>query len=182
MAEENKKTITTSNKQQNYRSDNKKQKFSKKKRGKRKQRDVGIDKQIVAIRRVSRSYKGGRRMRLSVMVVVGDGKGRVGAGLASGADVKLAEEKAYNKAKKNMVSVSLKGNTIPHEITYKKGAAKVFMKPAAPGTGVIAGGAMRPVLELVGVKDILTKVIGTSNKISNVYATIEALQNLISNK
>lgn len=174
MAEEKKQQKPTDRRSNSY-GGKKTRKFSKKKRN-----NDGLDKQIVAIRRVSRSYKGGKRMRLSVLVVVGDKKGRVGVGLAKGLDVKAADEKAYNKAKKNMVKVALKGTTIPHEIMYKKGAAKVFMKPAAPGTGVIAGGAMRSVLELVGVKDILTKVIGTSNKISNVYATIEALQNLIS--
>lgn len=148
-------------------------------RGKsRNNRKDDIEKKIVSIRRVSHTYKGGKRMSLSVLVVVGDKKGRVGAALGKGADVKSAEAKALNRAKKNMVKINLDGTTIPHQISYKKGAAKVFMKPARSGTGVIAGGSMRPVLELVGVKDILTKVIGTPNSISNVYATIEALQSL----
>lgn len=138
-----------------------------------------FDKRIVSIRRVTRVYKGGKRMRLSVMVVAGDKKGRVGAGIGKGADVRSAEEKAYNQAKKNMVSVNLKGTTIPHQTQYKKGAAKVFMKPAAPGTGVIAGGAVRDVLEVVGISDILTKIIGSNNSVSNVYTTIEALQSLL---
>lgn len=146
-------------------------------RGKRENTD-GLDKRIVSIRRVARTYSGGKRMRLSVLVVAGDKNGRVGAGLAKGVDVRTAEAKAMNLAKKNMKKISLRGGTIPHELNYKKGAARVFMKPAAPGTGVIAGGAMRAVLELVGVKDILTKVIGTQNSISNVYAAIEALESL----
>ncbi|MEI7578716.1 MAG: 30S ribosomal protein S5 [bacterium] len=141
-----------------------------------------LDRKIVSIRRVTRVYKGGKRMRLSVLLVVGDKKGRVGVGLAKGADVKAAEEKAFNKARKNIIIVPLKGTTIPHEILFKKGAAKIFLKPAAPGTGVIAGGSLRAVLELAGVQDILTKVIGSSNPISNVYATFEALQNLISRR
>ncbi len=135
-----------------------------------------LERRIVTIRRVSHTYKGGKRMSLSVLVVVGDRKGRVGAAMGKGADVKSAETKAYNKAKKNMVEVKLHNTTIPHEIFHKKGAVKIFMKPAAPGTGVIAGASMRSVLELVGVKDILTKIIGAPNPITNVYATIEALQ------
>jgi small subunit ribosomal protein S5 len=135
-----------------------------------------LEKRIVTIRRVSHTYKGGKRMSLSVLVVVGDRKGKVGAAMGKGADVRSAETKAYNKAKKNMVEVKLHNTTIPHEVFHKKGAVMIFMKPAAPGTGVIAGASMRSVLELVGVKDILTKIIGAPNPITNVYATIEALQ------
>jgi len=137
-----------------------------------------LEKRIVTIRRVSHTYKGGKRMSLSVLVVVGDRKGKVGAAMGKGADVKSAETKAYNKAKKSMVDIKLHNTTIPHEIFHKKGAVKIFMKPAAPGTGVIAGASMRSVLELVGVKDILTKIIGAPNPITNVYATIEALQSM----
>lgn len=137
-----------------------------------------VEKRIVSIRRVSHTYKGGKRMSLSVLVVVGDRKGKVGAAVGKGADVKSAETKAYNRAKKSMVTINLHNTTIPHEILHKKGAVKIFMKPAAPGTGVIAGASMRSVLELVGVKDILTKIIGASNPITNVYATIEALQSM----
>jgi len=138
-------------------------------------RDESIDKKIVDIRRVARMYKGGKRMRLSVMVVVGDKKGSIGVGIGKGADVRTAEEKATRKAQKNMVKIHKKGNTIAHEITHKLGAARVFLKPAAPGTGIIAGGAVRAVVEVAGIKDILSKVLGSSNKMSNVYATIEAL-------
>jgi small subunit ribosomal protein S5 len=144
----------------------------------RRQNADDIEKRIVSIRRVSHTYKGGKRMSLSVLVVVGDRKGKVGAAVGKGADVKSAETKAYNKAKKNMVTVQLHNTTIPHQILHKKGAVKIFMKPAAPGTGVIAGASLRSVLELVGVKDILTKIIGASNPITNVYATIEALQSM----
>ncbi|MBP9758601.1 30S ribosomal protein S5 [Candidatus Dojkabacteria bacterium] len=141
-----------------------------------------FDKKIVSIRRVTRVNKGGKRMRLSVCLVVGDRKGRVGLGIGKGADVRTAEEKAFNFAVKHLFTIPLNKNTIPHEIVFKRGAAKIFMKPAAPGTGVVAGSSLRAVLELVGVKDILTKVIGTNNPISNAYATLEALQGMKSNK
>jgi small subunit ribosomal protein S5 len=136
-----------------------------------------FDKKIISIRRVARTYAGGKRMRLSVCLVAGDKKGRVGIGLGKGADVVTAEDKAMNQAKKNMVNVKLKGTTVMHEMFHKKGAAKIVIKPAAPGTGVIAGGALRAVLELAGVKDVLTKVLGTSNPITNAYAAVEALAN-----
>jgi small subunit ribosomal protein S5 len=147
-------------------------------KGKRNVSEDGIERKIVSIRRVTRVYKGGKRMRLSVLVVAGDRNGKVGAGIGKGPDVRTAEEKAYQQAKNNMVKINIKGNTIAHTLNHKKGAAKVFLKPAVPGTGVIAGGAMRAVVELAGIKDVLTKVLGTDNKNSNVYATIEALQTL----
>lgn len=164
------KKVNTTNNRKNNRSQAPKRRDQAK--------EDGLDKKIVSIRRVTRVYKGGKRMRLSVLVVAGDRNGRVGAGIGKGADVRTAEEKAYKQAKKNMVTINRKGNTIPHTLNHKKGAAKVFLKPAAPGTGVIAGGAVRAVVELAGIKDILSKVLGTSNKNSNVYATIEALQTL----
>jgi small subunit ribosomal protein S5 len=150
----------------------------KRKRGNDEHREHEYDKRVVSIRRVARTYEGGKRMRLSVCMVIGDKKGMVGIGLGKGADVKIAGDKAYNEAKKNMFKIGLKGNTIPHEINHKKGAAKLFMKPAAPGTGVVAGGSLRLVLEVVGVKDVLTKILGTSNQIMNAYAAIEALRSL----
>lgn len=137
-----------------------------------------FDKRIVSIRRVTRVNKGGKRMRLSVCLVVGDKKGRVGIGIGKGADVRTAEEKAFNFAVKHLYPIALNKNTIPHEVFHKRGAAKIFMKPAAPGTGVVAGSALRSVLEMLGVKDILTKVIGTNNPINNAYATLEALQSM----
>lgn len=137
-----------------------------------------FDHKIVHIRRVSRMFKGGRRMRLSVVVVVGDKAGRVGIGLGKGADVKSAQDKAVKAAKTNLIFVPLKGNTIPHETFYKYGSAKVWLKPAAPGTGVIAGSSMRMVAEMAGVNDLLGKILGTNNKISNAYATVKALESL----
>jgi len=137
-----------------------------------------IDKKIIAIRRVARTYSGGKRLRLSVCVVVGDRKGKVGIGTGKGTDVMTAEEKAIRKAKKTMVKVILKGTTIPHQIMIKKGAAKLFLKPAAPGTGVIAGAAVRAVCDVAGIKDILTKVLGSDSSINNAYATLTALKSL----
>lgn len=143
------------------------------------QREKGeFDKKIISIRRVAKTYSGGKRMRLSVFLVIGDRKGKVGLGLGKGADVISAEEKAITQAKRNMIEIKLKGNTIAHEMLYKKGAAKIFIKPAAPGTGVIASGPLRAVFEAAGIKDILSKVIGCSNQITNAYAAFEALQKL----
>lgn len=153
----------------------------KKSRSKRRDAD-GFDSKLISIRRVTRVYKGGKRMRISVVTVVGDKKGRIGIGVGKGADVKAAEEKALSYAKKHLVFVEKKGNTIPHEVMHKTGAAKVFLKPAAPGTGIIAGTSVRAVVELAGIKDILTKVIGTKNSINNAYATIDALSTLRSSR
>lgn len=143
-----------------------------------KDRQSEFDKKIILIRRVAKTYSGGKRMRLSVFLVAGDKKGKVGLGLGKGADVVSAEEKAFAQARRNMKVVKLKGNTIAHEMLYKKGAAKIFLKPAAPGTGVIASGPLRAVFEAAGIKDILSKVIGCSNQITNAYAAFEALQKL----
>lgn len=145
-------------------------------------RQSEFEKRIVSIRRVSRTYSGGKRMRLSVCLVVGDKKGKVGIAMGKGADVISAEEKAYNKAKRNMVQIELKGTTIAHEINFKRAASRIVLRPAAPGTGVIAGSALRAVLECVGIENILTKVLGSPNSINNAYACIEALQSLKSLK
>lgn len=141
-----------------------------------------FEQRVVDIRRVTKVNSGSKRLRMSVLVVVGDKKGRVGIAIGRGLDVRDATAKAVKKAKKNVVFVNLKNQTIPHEIVHKYGAAKIFLKPAAPGTGVIAGSAVRSVVELVGIKDILSKSIGTNNKILNVYCTVEALQRLKSVK
>ncbi len=130
---------------------------------------------IISIRRVTKMYKGGRRMKLSVFVAVGDKKGKVGLGLGKGEDVKSAQEKAISQAKKNMIMVPLKGNTIPHEILHKFRSSKILLKPAAPGTGIIAGSSVRMVIEVSGISDILGKIIGADNKITNAYATVQAL-------
>lgn len=150
----------------------------KEKRYKKRKKKKEFEVRIVSIRRVSKVKAGGRRMRLSVMVVIGDRRGGLGIAVAKGKDVRTAQGKAINKAKKRMIKVKLKGRTIPHEITQKYKAAKVMLKPASPGTGVIAGGAVRQVVEVAGVKDVLTKQLGTNSAITNTYATFEALKNL----
>lgn len=140
--------------------------------------ETEFDKRIIKIRRVTRVYKGGKRMNLSVFLAVGDKKGRVGLGKGKGADVRTAEEKAYNQAVRNMVMVNLKGRTIPHAVEHKYKTSKVILKPAAPGTGIVAGAAVRAVVELAGIKDILSKRFRTSNNITVAKATLEALKEL----
>lgn len=133
---------------------------------------------VVQVNRVSKKTKGGDKRSVAVIVVVGDKKGHVGVGLGKAADVQSAVRKATVLAKKHMIEVPLKGRTIPHAVTVKSGAARVLIKPAPIGTGVIAGGAVRVVVEAAGIHDVVSKIIGTKNKASNVYATIEALKRL----
>lgn len=133
---------------------------------------------VVQVNRVSKKTKGGDRRSLSVLVVVGDRKGRVGVGLGKALEVQSAVRKATTYAKKHLTLVPLKGRTIPHQVLVKFGAAQVLLKPAPVGTGVIAGGAVRVVVEAAGIHDIVSKALGTKNKASNVYATMEALKNL----
>jgi small subunit ribosomal protein S5 len=121
-------------------------------------------------------------MRLSVFVVVGDYKGNVGVGLGKGADVGSAQKKAVSRAKKNLIHVEMKGNTIPHEIEYKLGATKLILKPAAPGTGLKAGSSVKAVVELAGIKDVLSKLLGSTNSINATYATMAALSSLSNRK
>ena len=131
---------------------------------------------LVAVNRVSKTVKGGRTMRFSALVVVGDENGRVGAGMGKAAEIPEAIRKANEDAKKHLVNVPLDGTTIPHDATGYFSTAKVVLLPAPEGTGVIAGGAARAVLELAGVKDIRTKSFGTNNPINTVKATLEALK------
>lgn len=137
-----------------------------------------LEEKVIQIDRVTRVVKGGRRLRFRATVVVGDKNGKVGVGVEKGGEVIAAIEKATTKAKKTMISVNLNETTIPHEVTAEFAGAKVFLKPARKGTGVIAGGAVRAVLEAAGVKDILSKIQGSSSKLNNVYATMKGLSEL----
>lgn len=137
-----------------------------------------FEEKVVKISRISKKTKGGNKISFSALIVVGDKKGRVGVGLAKAADVSAAIRKAGTYAQKHLITVVMKGTTIPHEMRIKLGAVRLLLKPAPAGTGVIAGGAVRAVVEAAGIKDIIGKIIGTNNKIGNVYATLEALRRL----
>ncbi len=140
--------------------------------------ELDIQEKLVALNRVSKTVKGGRIARFAAIMVVGDGNGHVGYGLGKAAEVPDAIRKGIEDAKKNMIEVSLNGLTIPHEITGVYGAGKVLLKPAAPGTGIIAGGAVRSILELAGIKNIRAKCLRSNNPINVVKATFEGLKAL----
>ena len=142
------------------------------------ERQDELKEKVVAINRVAKVVKGGRNFRFSAVVVVGDEAGHVGVGNGKAAEVPDAIKKAIEDAKKNLVEVPIVGTTVPHEFVGRFGSANVVLKPAPEGSGVIAGGSVRPVLELAGYRDIKTKVIGTNNPRNVVYATIEALKNM----
>lgn len=137
-----------------------------------------FEEKVIQISRVSKKTKGGNKLSFSVLMVVGDKKGRVGIGLGKASGVPEAMRKASTNGKKKLIRIPLKGNTIAREIKYKNGAALVFLKPAAPGTGVIAGGPVKAVIEVSGIKDILSKVLGSNNQMANVYTTFKALKKL----
>jgi len=137
-----------------------------------------FEQRILDLARVTRVMAGGKRMRFRACVAVGDKKGRVAVALGKGADVTTAVTKAVNKAKKNIIEVPIINDTIPHQVNYKYSAAKILFKPARKGRGVIAGGVVRVILELAGIKNITSKILGTNNKVSNAKCTIEALRSL----
>lgn len=151
-------------------------------RGNRQEREQApkqFEEVVINVDRVSRVVKGGRRFRFKALVAVGDKKTRVGVGVAKGGDVQVAIAKATDVAKKNMIVVPIANDTIPHDIEIKVTGSQVLLKPAAPGTGIIAGGVIRSIIGLTGIKNLLTKSLGSSNKVNIAYATIEALEALV---
>lgn len=135
-----------------------------------------FDQKVVEVSRVTRVVAGGKRMRFRALVVIGDRKGRVGFGLRKGRDVAESVNKAVNQAKKNIVTLSLVKGTIPHEINVKYKSSKLILRPAKPGTGVIAGGAVRQVAEMAGIKNMMSKMLGSSNKVNNIKAVFAAFK------
>lgn len=137
-----------------------------------------FEEKVVQVNRVSKKTKGGNKIGFSVLTIVGDKKGRVGAGMGKARDVSSAIRKGFARAQKSLVEFPMKDRTITHEVKVKRGAAKVLLKPAPPGTGIVAGGAVRLVAEVAGIQDIVAKILGSNNKVGNVYATIKALEKL----
>ncbi len=142
------------------------------------EKEKEFSEKIIQVNRVSKKVKGGSRIGFSVLVAVGNKEGRVGVALGKAPNVRDAIQKAIRRAKKNMFEVSLQGTTIPHQVKIKRGAAKILLKPAPTGAGLIAGGPVRIIAELAGIKDLSAKILGTNNKLSNAHATIEALKKL----
>ena len=174
--------MTTENRSSDQKNQNQNQ--NQRKRGFRSRRrnrdsdEISLIENVIKIRRVSKTVKGGRNLSFNAMVAVGDGAGKVGIALASASAVPDAVQRAVQYAKNKMINVNLNNTTLPHEAVYKFGSSKVMLKPAAPGTGLIAGGGVRAVLEAVGVKDVVSKTFGSTNAINVVYATVEALKEM----
>lgn len=145
-------------------------------RGKREKPEY--EQKLLDLARVTRVVKGGRRFRFRATLVIGNRKGKVGVGVGKGSDVTDAIGKAFADAKKNLIIVPIKNNTIAHEVHHKKGSAKIILKPAKEGRGVVAGGAVRAVVDFAGIKDVVSKSLGTANKLNVARATVEALQSL----
>lgn len=139
-----------------------------------------FEETVINIDRVARVVKGGRRFRFKALVVVGNRKDKVGVGVSKGADVQTAIAKATDVAKKHLITIPLNGETIPHDTEVKVSGARVLIKPAAPGTGIIAGGVVRSVIGVTGIRNLLSKSLGSTNKVNIAYATVEALQSLVS--
>lgn len=137
---------------------------------------------VINVDRVARVVKGGRRFRFKALVVVGDGKNKVGVGVSKGADVQVAIAKATDVAKKHMITIPIENDTIPHEIEIKFAGARVLLKPAAPGTGIIAGGVVRSIIGVTGIRNLLSKSLNSTNKVNIAYATIEALRSVVPRK
>lgn len=156
--------------------------FHSRKRDDRPQEEKIFEEVVINIDRVARVVKGGRRFRFKALVVVGDGKKRVGIGVSKGADVQTAVTKAASVAKKNIVELTIYKDTLPHEAEAKIGGARVLLKPAAPGTGIIAGGTVRSILNVTGIKNVLSKSLGSSNKVNIAYATLSALEQMVAQK
>ncbi len=152
--------------------------FSIKKENPFLEQESSFSETVIEIRRISKKTKGGNRIRFSALVVVGDKRGKVGAGLAKALDVRSAVKKAVEQAKRKMIEVPLSGTTIPFSAIKKYSAARVMLKPAPSGSGIIAGGTMRVVLDAAGVRDAVGKILGSRSKIANVYATLYALQEI----
>lgn len=154
----------------------------KQRRERREEEREELDERVVDIKRVAKVIKGGRRFAFRTVVIVGDNKGRVGVGIGKARGVPDSIRKAADRARRNMTNISLAGSTIPHEVTARYGGAKVLLKPASPGTGLIAGGGVRAVLESVGVHDVLTKSQGSPNLLNVAMATLMALEQLRSSE
>ena len=137
-----------------------------------------FEEKVIQINRVSKKTKGGNKISFSALMVVGDKKGRVGVGLGKAPDVRSAIRKGVRRARKRLIKIPMRRTTIPFPLQVKHGAARILLKPAAPGTGVMAGGAVRAVVEAAGIRDIVAKILGSSNKASNVYATFEAMKKM----